>query len=263
VTSVARRRRSTGDAGPTGGTLSLENGVVRTLDAAGSVRDGIAIGGDVILEGVDAGASGCERVDLRGRCVVPGFTDSHVHFPTWAMAQRWVRLESCRSLEETVRRVAGAAAARPDGWLVGYGWRSGDWASPCEPSKSDLDPVCGETPVALWSRDYHSLWLNSAALAHARGDLGFRDGLVPTGADGEPTGVLREHAAWRFRDRHVRFTTDEYASATADAIAIAHARGVTAVHDKDGWLDAPAIWRRVHARAPLRCACGSRSRTSR
>ena len=56
----------------------------------------LAIAGDRIVGGVGAhepALPGPERVDLGGRCVVPGFTDSHVHFATWAIAQDEVRLE--------------------------------------------------------------------------------------------------------------------------------------------------------------------------
>ena len=50
------------------------------------------------------------------------------------------------------------------------------------------------------ARDYHSLWLNSAALARANGDLQVPGGVVERDEHGEPTGVLREECAWHFRD---------------------------------------------------------------
>jgi len=186
-----------------------------------------------------------------GRCVLPGFTDSHVHFPTWALGRSWVRLDDCRTLNEVVERVGAAAAtALPEKWLVGYGWSSGAWGTERVPSRHDLDPVTGGIPVALLSKDLHSYWLNSAGTARAAGDLN-GGGVVERDASGEPSGVVREEAAWGFRDRHLRFSVDEYADATIDGIATAHARGVTAVHDKDGWIGAPEIWQRVHARDAL------------
>ena len=80
------------------------------------------------------------------------------------------------------------------------GWRAGDWSPPTEPTKEALDRVTGDTPAALMARDYHSLWLNSAALAHANGDLEVAGGVVERDERGEPTGVLREECAWHFRD---------------------------------------------------------------
>src|SRR5436305_12771746 len=85
-----------------------------------------------------------ERVDLGGRCVLPGFSDAHVHFPTWSVARREVRLEGTRSLEEAVARVAEAAGSVPAGrWLRGFGWRSGEWSPRVEPEMAALDRVAG------------------------------------------------------------------------------------------------------------------------
>ena len=67
------------------------------------------------------------------------------------------------------------------------------------------------------------------------------------GDDGEPTGYLGEQAAWSFR-RHIVIADDEYVAAMAEGVAVAHSRGVTAVHDKDGWIGAPGMWQRLHER---------------
>jgi predicted amidohydrolase YtcJ len=220
------------------------------MDAATPTLSSLAIRDAAIVPVRDAAG---EEIDLEGCCVVPGFADAHVHFPSWAMVQGWARLEDCATLEAAVGRVRDAAArAAPGEWLVGYGWREGDWAAGREPTRDDLDTVTGTIPTALWSQDYHSLWLNSAALAHAGDDLGSADGGVSRDARGEPTGLLREEPAWRFRDRHLGFGVEEYARATAAAIGLAHAKGVTAVHDKDGRLGAPAIWERVRELGALR-----------
>jgi hypothetical protein len=100
--------------------------------------------------------------------------------------------------------------------------------------------------VILTSRDYHSLWLNSAALAHAGGDLDAPGGVVERDEGGQPTGILRENAAWRFRDRHATPTAEELLEACRSGLRIAAARGVTAIHDKDGWLGSLELFQRLH-----------------
>ena len=111
-----------------------------------------------------------EVLDLRGRCVLPGFTDSHVHFPTWSLGLRQARLEGARSLEEALDRVVAARPNVPEGgWLRGLGWREGDWTE--APTREALDRAVSDVPVALMSKDYHSLWLNSAALERADAPL--------------------------------------------------------------------------------------------
>ena len=136
--------------------MILENGVIRTMDASLPVARALAIAADRVVGGVgthELALAPPERVDLRGRCVLPGFTDSHTHFATWALAQREVRLEDTRSVEEALARVRDAVAAVPRGaWLRGRGWRSGDWTPPVEPTRQMLDEVSGDVPTARASR---------------------------------------------------------------------------------------------------------------
>jgi predicted amidohydrolase YtcJ len=227
----------------------LENGVVRTLDPSLPKAAALAIAGDRIAGGVgthETALASPERVDLGGRCVLPGFTDSHVHFPTWALAQRQVRLEGTESLDAALARVAAAVGDVPGGrWLRGLGWRSGEWSPATEPTKEALDRITGAVPVALMSKDYHSLWLNSAALALADGELQVPGGVVERDERGEPTGILREECAWHFRDTYVRPTEDEMVEACREGIPLALARGVVAIHDKDGWLGALRVFQRL------------------
>jgi predicted amidohydrolase YtcJ len=227
----------------------LENGVIRTMEPAVPVAHALAIAGERVAGGVgthETALPSPDRVDLSGRCVLPGFNDAHVHFPTWALAQSEVRLEGTGSLEEALARVAEAAASVPSGrWLRGRGWRSGDWSPPVDPTREALDEVTGNTPTALMARDYHSLWLNSAALAQADGDLQVEGGVVELDGRGRPTGVLREESAWRFRDRYLLATDDEFVEAMRQGLKLAAAHGVTAVHDKDGWLGAARFWQRL------------------
>jgi predicted amidohydrolase YtcJ len=224
----------------------LENGVVRTMEPTLPVVRALALAGEWVAGGVgthETALPGPERVDLGGRCVLPGLNDAHVHFPTWSVARREVRLEGARSLEEAVARVAEAAPSVPEGrWLRGFGWRSGEWAPAVEPTKEALDRVTGDTPTALMAKDYHSLWLNSAALAHANGDLQVPGGVVEVDERGEPTGVLREECAWHFRDSYSAPSDDESVDAMREGLRVAASRGVTAVHDKDGWRGALRFW---------------------
>ena len=233
--------------------MILENGVIHTLEPALPVARALAIAGEWIVGGVgthETALASPERVDLGGRCVVPGFNDAHVHFPSWSAAQREVRLEGTTSLDEALARVSEAVSAvEPGRWLRGRGWRSGDWQPLVEPTREPLDRVTGDTPTALMARDYHSLWLNSAALARADGGspLEVHGGVVERDERGEPTGVLREESAWSFRDNYLLPTDDEFLEAMRAGLKLAAARGVTAVHDKDGWLGAPRLWRRLEA----------------
>jgi hypothetical protein len=219
------------------------------MDPAAPLADEIVIRDGRIVEGT---AEAPRRLDLQGRCVIPGFTDSHVHFPTWAMAQEQVRLEGARTLEEALERVAErAATCVPGRWLRGLGWRAGDWSPHTEPTRHDLDRVAPGVPIVLMSRDYHSLWVSSAALEVAEGDLTIDGGVVEVDEHGEPTGVLREEAAWYFKDRFAAPTHEEMVDACRAAMPLVAQRGVTAVHDKDGWVGALPVFGELKAAGDL------------
>src|SRR5256714_1206516 len=222
--------------------MILENGVVRTLDPSLPVSRALAIAGDRIAGGVgvhETSLASPETVDLGGRCVLPGFTDSHVHFPTWALARHDVRLHSCSSLAEALDAVR--AAPRSASWLRGQGWRDADWPDG-RPTREALDEIEPARPAMLISKDYHALWLNSAALALAGGDLEVEGGVVVRDAGGEPTGVLYERAAWQFKERYARAPDGEDVEAMREGVRVAAARGVTGVPDNDGWLGAVWVW---------------------
>ena len=150
--------------------MILDNGVIRTLDPSLPTCGALAIAGPLVAGGVGTHEWALptpERVDLAGRCVLPAFTDSHVHFPTWSLARHDVRLEEADSVAAALALVAGHP--RRGTWIRGTGWRDAAWPEP--PTAAALDAVTGDTPAALWSKDYHSLWLNTAGLARAGGNL--------------------------------------------------------------------------------------------
>ncbi len=234
--------------------MILANGLIRTLDPQVPTQRALSIAGGLIAGGVgvhETALASPEVVDLGGLVVLPGFTDSHVHFPTWAMAQHEISLDGCSSLAEALERIRTAPPAEGDRWLRGYGWRSGDWQPQAEPTRQELDRLTGETPAAMIAKDYHSIWLNTAALARAGGDLEVSGGVVERDAAGEPTGVLREEAAWRFKERHMIVPDEEYLTAMRLGVRLANTRGVTAVHDKDGWLGALRLWQQLEERGLL------------
>jgi predicted amidohydrolase YtcJ len=209
----------------------LENGLIRTLDPLVPTQRALAIAGDRIAGGVAAHETALaspEVVDLGGRVVLPGFSDAHVHFPSWALAQAELDLGGC-GLEEALERVR-AHEPPAGGWIRGRGWRG------FEPTRAQLDAVTGDTPAALWAKDGHTLWVNTAALERA-------------GAHGD--GLLREEDAWRFHERHLVASEEEYLEAMRRGLALAAARGVTAVHDKDGRVGALRLWQRLEQAGTL------------
>ncbi len=210
--------------------MILTNGRIYTLDSVAPriaglpiTRDGRVARGVEAWEG-EASQVSNERVDLGGRTVLPGLVDAHVHFRTWAIERSRVDLTGSRSLRE----IAGRAAAAAGDWVIGQGWRAIDAGG--EPDAALLDEVCGDRPVALWAHDRHTLVLSSRAMELT--------GTVT------PGGLLREHDAWNVP---LPEPSPAAARVAVDAgQAIAHAAGVTQVHDleRDGGF---TIWQQLHA----------------
>lgn len=176
------------------------------------------------------------EVELGGALTLPGFVDAHAHLVMAGEAQLRVPLTEAVDLPEIQQRVLARAkeqssAAR----ILGRGWLFS--AVPRgHPAKEMLDEVVPDRPVYLDANDYHSCWLNSAALDElgiSRNTPDPAGGRIVRDADGEPTGHLEETAAqtlaWRFLDS-VASDHDRDRSLAA-CIAAYISSGVTTVVD--------------------------------
>ncbi|HTO90591.1 MAG TPA: amidohydrolase [Candidatus Sulfotelmatobacter sp.] len=211
-------------------------GALRPGADAVAVRDGRvrALGPS---HGLDAWiGEGTRVVDARGTTLTPGLTDAHIHLLEWARALDQIPLRDARSSDEVARRVERFAAARPgDEALIGRGWDENEW--PVPPRRDALDRAAPRRPVLLHSHDFHALWVNGEALRRAgitRATPDPAGGRIERDSNGEPTGVLREHA--------VRLVAELLASeddeADLERLGRASARllawGVTGVHSFEG-----------------------------
>lgn len=217
-------------------TVWYRGGRVWTADPDRPWAESIVVRGERIAhvgpdtDAADHAGPGASVVDLDGRVVLPGFVDGHAHVLMTGEAQLRAALTDAQDLSEIQRRISVWAKENPDApRVLGRGWLYS--AVPGgRPSKELLDAVIADRPVYLDANDYHSAWVNSAALA----ELGITaDTPDPVGgriirdpATGEPTGHLEETAAqnlaWAFlaeaatdadRDRSLAAACSAYLSA--------------------------------------------------
>jgi len=107
-----------------------------------------------------------DRVDLKGRALLPGLCDCHQHLVLAAGEHALLDLKGAADLEQVLRRVEAGVAATPAGeWIQGHGWERRRIFSGVAPSPALLDRAAPDHPVYLASKDWHSAWLNSVALA--------------------------------------------------------------------------------------------------
>ncbi len=225
----------------------------------------IAVGDDADIEAL--ATSNTRFIDARGRLVLPGFTDSHIHLFDLARRQGQLALYHTRSLAHALGQLRIHAMGLPPGaWALGYGWNESQWPERRFPTRLELDAVTGDRPAMIWRTDLHAAVANSEALRRAGIGPNTPDppsGVIDRDATGQPTGVLRELAINLVRE--VIPAMDEAAIA-ANLRAVAadlHSLGLVAVHDqrmKDNAKEGPEalrLYQRLSARSelPLRISC--------
>ena len=220
------------------------NGTIYTMDAAQPRAQAMAIdsvSGRILAVGSDdevrrLGGRNAEPVDLRGKTVLPGFIDAHVHLVSTAYRSYYIDARRCASEDEVVTLVRERAARTPPGqWILGGQWDKNLWPGQHFPTKASLDSAAPQHPVALWSKDGHVLWVNSPALERASISAVTPDpanGAILRDDDGNPTGILQEQEAtslvYDVIDHHDPVLTRHLVEAKLKEVQRA---GITTIHD--------------------------------
>ena len=172
-------------------------------------------------------------VDLKGRFVVPGFTDAHLHFMSGSLSLDALNLSGAATLAEVEKRIRDYARANPDRpWIVGEGWSYAAFPGGM-PTRAQLDAILPDRLAFFTSYDGHTAWVNTLALAKA-GITGLTKdppgGVILRDAAGEPAGVLKE-AAQALVERHLPEPAPyEKARAFKKGLDLAASYGLTSVH---------------------------------
>jgi len=222
--------------------LLIVNATVRTLDDARPVAQAVAIRGNRILGvGSDAQmraiAGRDPRIlDARGRLVVPGFNDAHVHFLGGGFQLSAVDLRDARTPDEFVERIGRFASRLPaGGWVTGGDWDHELWPGAPLPHRNMIDAVTDAVPVFVNRLDGHMALANSAALERAGVSRNTPDPaggiIVRDPRTGEPTGLLKDSAMTLVSRLIPSPSIEQRLGAARAATAHAARLGVTSVQD--------------------------------
>src|SRR5262249_18086837 len=139
------------------------------------------------------------RIDLRGRAVVPGLIDNHIHLlrpaATWT---RELRFDGIESRKQAVALLAARVKqAKPGEWIYNIGgWTHQQFSDSPNPfTLKELDQIAPNNPVSL-QESYYQIFLNSRALAefgikdNAPDPSDFVKGSIMRDSSGRPTGII-------------------------------------------------------------------------
>lgn len=232
----------------TNADLILINGKIYTVESdqpwaeACAIKDGkfVAVGQTGAIQKYQGKRT--EVIDLKGRLVLPGFNDAHVHFADGGFYLSGINLRDAKDEIEFVERLRNFAAKLPPGeWIINGNWDHEAWPSKKHPSRSLIDSVTSNNPVLVQRLDGHIALANSLALKLAgitRETPNPQGGeIVKDHQTGEPTGILKDNAQGLVSAVIPAPTRDQLKQAIKTAIRHANNLGVTSIQDNSSAAD--------------------------
>jgi predicted amidohydrolase YtcJ len=200
--------------------------------------DGRIVGVGSSAEIARMAGPGTRVVELKGRRVVPGFNDAHVHLIAAGMGLAEVQLRDCKNQAEMRDRVAAySRTLAPGEWVLGGNWDHEGWTPAALPEHGLIDAATAGHPALLRRFDGHTALANAEALRLAGIGRGTPDpvgGVIGRDAQGEPTGILKD-AAMSLVSRLAPPPAERQMDAgLAAAMDYAWRNGVTSVQDMAG-----------------------------
>ena len=243
--------------------IVFKNGNVYTVNERQPHAEAIAVKGDRIVfvgsneEVKRYEGKGTRIVDLGGKTVVPGLTDSHYHLIGVGQREMTLNLEGTTSLEDFLAKVkARVDRAKPGEWITGRGWIETHWKPSRFPTRQELDRVSPANSVFLDRADGHGAVVNSAALKIAGID---RNTPNPFGGEiskdkqtGEPNGMLLDNA----QDLVTKHIPPETEAETEQAILLGVKRSIELgwceIQDAGGKYQSVALYQKLYGEGKIR-----------
>ena len=179
-----------------------------------------------------------EIIDLEGKALLPAFTDCHTHFTDYAKQFIQLDLSGCKSIDEIKGKLEHYRKNHPQlsEWVLGGGWDINIIDNPQKLRKELLDEFFPDTPVVLYSRDFHSRWCNSLSLKIAGITESISDpegGHIEKDSSGKLTGILQETAS-EWLDRFIiPPSKEETIQCLIQATEKVHSYGLGTIHSME------------------------------
>lgn len=237
--------------------LVLHNTIIYTANDAQWTAEAVAVrDGRIIFVGnnTDAGRYMCGNaniLDMAGKTVFAGFTDSHQHLEGVGRRTRTLSLFGIPTLAQTVQAIAAWAENIPAGeWVQGRGWIEREWTDEQRfLNKHDVDPFTADKPLFMPRADGVSALVNSKALELAgitRDTPDPEGGRFERDLDGTPNGYVLANAIDAFRSI-IPPDSDEYLKGNLEIGLRANAAlGWTQTHDAGMSYQLVELMQQIH-----------------
>jgi hypothetical protein len=216
--------------------LIVHNAVVYTVDSAFSIAECLAVkSGKIIAVGKNDSILSKyegEKLDAKGKPVLPGFIDAHCHFYGYGLSLQQVNLVRTKSFNEVLQRVVEFSKTNKSEWILGRGWDQNDWEVKEFSTKDKLDSLFPNSPVFLKRVDGHAVLVNSEAMRRAKitGKEKISGGTIIL-KNGKPTGVFINNAIDLIAKALPSPSKEEMKNALLSAQKNCFAVGLTTVDD--------------------------------
>jgi predicted amidohydrolase YtcJ len=147
-----------------------------------------------------------QTVDLKGKTILPGFHDSHMHFLNYAIDKEKADFFDCKSFAEMgqiTRDYIERHQIQVGDWIQGGGWNENNFDVKRLPTRQDLDAISSNHPM-IFTRACcsvavaNTMALNVAGIFDAPPLL--KDGRIVLDGNGVPSGMLEERARFLIYD---------------------------------------------------------------
>lgn len=186
-------------------------------------------------------------IDLRGKTLLPGFIESHMHPFSLILNKLNLNLTDLDSLSDVLEAVKEAARDREPGkWVLGRGWDDSFFTDVKRfPTKEELDQLTSENPVFLTRVCGHVAVVNSKALEYLATRMDVSD---------ISNGILKENVLGRALYAMPRPPMDQMLEKASSVVHEMVSSGLTTATDMSGTADNIRLYQKIrdHLDVPLK-----------
>ena len=214
------------------------NGYIYTMDENNPTVNNVLIENDQIIDFNTEAKNEYQLIDLKGRTLLPGFNDSHMHVLAYGMALDMVDLNNVHSIDEMISAVKNFIEEKKpeeNEWIFGRGWNHENFSERKMPTRYDLDKISSSRPIVLTRTCGHLLTANSAALEKIDidSDTYIEGGKIIFDDNKNPNGIFAEKAMDLIYDNMPPLSVEDIKNYLVKAGKMLRKKGVTAVQTDD------------------------------